>query len=153
MLRLTKLLLLLLLFSSAAMAQKKQKTTAKPVVTAPVRDTSITDEVKDAMADNIAVVTIDDNDQGDGGGQNVSSVLTAGRDPFFSVMSFNFNSVRYRMRGYDGDLNTTFMNGIQMDNLDNGFTPFGLWGGLNDVMRNREVSIGLRYNTFSFVDI
>jgi hypothetical protein len=153
MLRLTKLLLLLLLFSSAAMAQKKQKTTAKPVVTAPVRDTSITDEVKDAMADNIAVVTIDDNDQGDGGGQNVSSVLTAGRDPFFSVMSFNFNSVRYRMRGYDGDLNTTFMNGIQMDNLDNGFTPFGLWGGLNDVMRNREVSIGLRYNTFSFGDI
>jgi hypothetical protein len=30
---------------------------------------------------------------------------------------------------------------------------FGLWGGLNDVMRNREVSIGLRYNTFAFGDI
>jgi hypothetical protein len=33
------------------------------------------------------------------------------------------------------------MNGIPMDNLDNGFTPFGLWGGLNDVMRNRDLSI------------
>jgi hypothetical protein len=35
------------------------------------------------MSDNIAVVTIDENDQGDGGAPNVSSVLTAGRDPFF----------------------------------------------------------------------
>jgi hypothetical protein len=34
------------------------------------------------------------------------------------------------------------MNSIPMDNLDNGFTPYGLWGGLNDVMRNRDVSLG-----------
>ena len=154
MVKLTNLCLLLLFFSTTVIAQKKQKTTTKPVVTAaPVRDTFITDQIKDVMADGIAVVTIDENDQGDGGAQNVSSVLTAGRDPFFSVMSFNFNAVRYRMRGYDGDLNTTYLNGIPMDNLDNGFTPFGLWGGLNDVMRNREVSIGLRYNTFAFGDI
>ena len=66
------------------------------------------------------MVTVDDNDQGDGGSQNVSSVLTAGRDPFFSAASFNFSAVRFRMRGYDGDNNTTYMNGIPMDNLDNG---------------------------------
>jgi hypothetical protein len=69
---------------------------------------------------------------------------------FFSVMSFNFNAFRFRMRGYDGDMNTTLLNGIPMDNLDNGFTPFGLWGGLNDVMRNRDVSLGLRPSTFAF---
>ncbi len=148
----TKLLVLLLLATSTAMAQKKPIIPKKDT-TNQNRDTAITDEVKDAISDNIAVVTVDDNDQGDGGGQNVSSVLTAGRDPFFSVMSFNFNAVRFRVRGYDGDLNTTYLNGIQMDNLDNGFTPFGLWGGLNDVMRNRDVSIGLRYNTFAYGDV
>jgi hypothetical protein len=153
MLRLTKLLLLLLFASTAVIAQKKQTSPKKDTVITASGDTTITDETKDAISDNIAVVTVDDNDQGDGGSQNVSSVLTAGRDPFFSVMSFNFNAVRFRVRGYDGDLNTTYMNGIQMDNLDNGFTPFGLWGGLNDVMRNRDVSVGLRYNTFAFGDI
>ena len=45
------------------------------------------------------------------------------------------------------------MNGIPMESIDNGFTPFGLWGGLNDVMRNRDVSLGLRNNTFSFGNI
>ena len=116
----------MLLVSTTAIAQKKQTTLRKDTVITASGDTTITDETKDAISDNIAVVTVDDNDQGDGGSQNVSSVLTAGRDPFFSVMSFNFNAVRFRVRGYDGDLNTTYMNGIQMDNLDNGFTPFGL---------------------------
>ena len=136
-----------------SMAQKSKSTATKKTTTTVARDTTITDEIKDAMTDNIAVVTIDENDQGDGGTQNVSSVLTAGRDPFYSVMSFNFNAFRFKARGYDGDLNTTYMNGVPMDNLDNGFTPFGLWGGLNDVMRNRDVSLGLRPNTFAFGDI
>jgi hypothetical protein len=99
------------------------------------------------------MVSIDDNDLGDGGNQNVASLLTAGRDPFFSAASFNFSAVRFRIRGYDNDHFSTFLNGVPMDNLDNGFTPFGLWGGLNDVMRNRDVSWGLRYNTFTFGDI
>ncbi|MBX2931093.1 MAG: TonB-dependent receptor [Chitinophagaceae bacterium] len=155
MLKLSKLAIILLMaVPFTLMAQKKQTTTKKGnTTTTATRDTTVTDEVKDAISENIAVVTIDEDDQGDGGAQNVSSVLTAGRDPFFSVMSFNFNAFRYRMRGYDGDLNTTYLNGIPMDNLDNGFIPYGLWGGLNDVMRNRDVSIGLRPSTFSFGDI
>ena len=154
MLKFTKFAIILLMaVPITSMAQKSKSTATKKTTTTVARDTTITDEIKDAMTDNIAVVTIDENDQGDGGAQNVSSVLTAGRDPFYSVMSFNFNAFRFKARGYDGDLNTTYMNGVPMDNLDNGFTPFGLWGGLNDVMRNRDVSLGLRPNTFAFGDI
>ena len=87
MLKLTKLLTLLLLFSSATvMAQKSKSPKIKDTSTVKV-DTTIHDEEKDIQTDNIAVVTVDDNDQGDGGSQNVSSVLTAGRDPFFSAES------------------------------------------------------------------
>lgn len=139
-----KLLLLLCCISLAASAQ---------VDSTSKKDSAILDEVKDAVLDNISTISLDDNDLGDGGNQNISSLLTAGRDPFYSAASFNFSAVRFRIRGYDNDLFSTFMNGIPMDNLDNGFTPFGLWGGLNDVMRNRDVSWGLRYNTFTFGDI
>lgn len=139
-----KLLLLCVLCSgTAAMAQ---------VDTTGRRDTLVID-VKEGIVDNIPVVSLDENDLGDGGSQATSSLLTAGRDPFYSAASFNFSAVRFRIRGYDNDLFSTYMNGIPMDNLDNGFTPFGLWGGLNDVMRNRDVSWGLRYNTFAFGDI
>lgn len=40
-----------------------------------------------------------------------------------------------------------------MENLDNGFTPYGQWGGLNDVLRNRESTSGLRSSTFGFGDM
>jgi hypothetical protein len=140
----TRLLLLFLFAGTVAMAQVDS--TAK-------KDTVIIDDLKDAVLDNLPTLSLDDNDLGDGGSQNISSLLTAGRDPFYSAASFNFSAVRFRIRGYDNDLFSTFMNGIPMDNLDNGFTPFGLWGGLNDVMRNRDQSWGLRYNTFTFGDI
>ncbi|MCZ2225081.1 MAG: TonB-dependent receptor [Chitinophagales bacterium] len=156
MIRLSKLAIILLIaVPITLMAQKKQKSNQKENTTntKTSRDTTIIDDLKDEMAGDIAVIAIDEDDKGDGGSQNVSSVLTAGRDPFYSVMSFNFNAFRFKMRGYDGDMNTTYLNGIPMDNLDNGFTPYSLWGGLNDVMRNRDISIGLRPNTYSFGDI
>lgn len=142
---LKKRLLLLLMLGAGTAALGQIDSTAR-------KDTVIED-VKEGVLDNIPVVSLDDNDLGDGGSQNTSSLLTAGRDPFYSAASFNFSAVRFKIRGYDNDLFSTYMNGIPMDNLDNGFTPFGLWGGLNDVMRNRDVSWGLRYNTFAFGDI
>ncbi|HYC41128.1 MAG TPA: TonB-dependent receptor [Chitinophagaceae bacterium] len=143
----TKLLLASLFAAGAVAAQPPN-----PVDTLPRKD-SLIEEVRESVAENIPTLSLDDNDLGDVGSQNVSSVLTAGRDPFFTAASFNFSPVRFRIRGYDADLFSTYMNGVPMENLDNGFTPFGLWGGLNDVMRNREVSLGLRYNTFAFGDI
>ncbi|MGQ0738235.1 MAG: TonB-dependent receptor [Bacteroidota bacterium] len=145
--RKTKLLLLFLFTGTVAMAQVKP-----PVDSLPVRDTTV-EEHQEAVLDNIPVISLDENELNDGSSQNVSSVLTAGRDPFFSASAFNWSPVRFRIRGYDADMFSTYMNGIPMENLDNGFTPFGLWGGLNDVLRNREISIGLRYNTFAFGDI
>ena len=140
-----RLLLLLALCAGTTVIAQVDSTARK--------DSTVIDEVKDAVLDNIPTVSLDENDLGDGGAQNISSLLTAGRDPFYTAASFNFSPVRFRIRGYDNDHFSTFMNGIPMDNLDNGFTPFGLWGGLNDVMRNRDVSWGLRYNTFAYGDI
>jgi hypothetical protein len=146
-----KLTLLLSVILGGIMVNAQPKTN-NPNDTLPTKD-SIAMELKDQMLDNIPVVSLDENSLGDGSSQNISSVLTAGRDPFFSAASFNFSAVRYRVRGYDADANSTYMNGIPMENLDNGFTPFGLWGGLNDVMRNRDLNIGLRPTTFAFGDI
>lgn len=144
-----KLLLVCLVMANVSFAQQ---TPLLPDSTAK-RDTSNLEDLKEAVLENIPTVSLDDNDLGDGSNQNVSSILTAGRDPYFSAVSFNFSAVRFRLRGYENDLFSTYMNGIPMDNLDNGFTPFGLWGGLNDVTRNKDVSYGLRTNTFAFGDI
>ena len=115
-------------------------------------DTSNNEETKESLLDNIPIVSVDENDNQDGSAQNVSSVLTAGRDPYYNGAVFHFNPVRFRFRGYDADAFGTYMNGVPMENLDNGFTPFGLWGGLNDVLRNRDATLGLRPTGYAFGD-
>lgn len=116
-------------------------------------DTTIVEQLKEDVSDNIPVVSLDENDGQDGSAQNISSQLSAGRDPFFNAASFKFNAVRFRIRGYDADLFSTYMNGAPMENLDNGFTPFGLWGGLNDVLRNRDNSLGLKPTPYAYGDL
>ena len=116
-------------------------------------DSSIIQDLKDNALDNIPIITLDDNDLGDASAQNISSLLTAGRDPFYNAATFSFSAARFRIRGYNADFSSTYINSIPMDNLDNGYTPFGLWGGLNDVFRNRDINIGVRYSTFAFGDI
>src|ERR1700754_1406911 len=88
------LLLPAVFFGTMALAQKStDKDTAR------TKTDSVVNEIKDDITETIPTVTIDD--EGDGGGQGVASLLTAGRDPFYNAASFNFNAVRFRIRGYD----------------------------------------------------
>lgn len=141
---------LMLAFSGAAFSQVKPAQPTEPVAKT---DTTILEDVKEGLQDNIPVVSLDENDGQDGSAQNISSQLNAGRDPFMSAATFKFSAVRFRIRGYDADLFSTYMNGVPMENLDNGFTPFGLWGGLNDVLRNRDNVTSLRPSSYSFGDL
>src|SRR5688572_27813747 len=80
----TRLLLLLLLCAGTA-ANAQTDSTAK-------KDTLI-EEVRDGVVDNIPIVSLDENDLGDGASGNTSSLLTAGRDPFYSAASFNWSAL------------------------------------------------------------
>jgi len=117
------------------------------------RDSVASEELKDNVSDNIPTISLSNDELDDEGAQNISSQLTAGRDPFYNAAAFNFSPARFRIRGYDADFASVYINGVPMDNLDNGYTPWGLWGGLNDVFRNRDVNFGTRYTTFAFGDI
>ncbi|MFT3908616.1 MAG: TonB-dependent receptor [Ferruginibacter sp.] len=141
-----RLFAIIVLMGSANMvlAQEAPKDTK-----AAVTDTTLED-TKDAVLDNIPVVSLDENDDQDGGAQNLTSALNSGRNPFIQAATFNFNVVRFRIRGYDANEFSTFMNGVPMENLDNGYTPYGLWGGLNDVVRNRQYTPGLQSVSYGY---
>ena len=102
------------------------------------------------MLDNLPTVAIDDDDLSDNGGGDVSSMLTAGRNPFLNAASFNFSVMRFKLRGYDNNWNDTYINGLPFNGLDNGNTPFGLWSGVSNMMRARENTLGLQAVNFGF---
>ncbi len=114
----------------------------------PKRDSTLLD-IKSEVRDNLPTIIINEDDPDDEGSNLVSSILTAGRDPFLSAAEFNFSPVRFRLRGYETQGNAVYINGIDFSGLDNGFTPFGLWSGLNNTMRAQQNVYGLHANDFS----
>ncbi len=77
-------------------------------------------------------------------GQNVSSVLNASRDAFLSAATFGWGQYFFRIRGYENDHNTLFMNGVPLNDLEEGGVFYNAWSGLNDVFRGRNVTLGLQ---------
>lgn len=100
----------------------------------------------------IPTISIDDESANDGN-QEISSLLSAARDPFISAASFNLGAFRFRIRGYDPEYNSIQLNGIQMNDPENGALVFGEWGGLNDVLRNTDANYGLAPVSFAFGNI
>ncbi len=127
----------------------------KPALDSSVikRDSAEIRNFKDAELDDIPTITLDDNSLNSSSSENVSIPLSAGRDPFYAASYYNFSPLRFKSRGYDADVSETYINGVPMANLDNGYTPYTLWGGLTDVLHDRQITIGLANNNFSFGDV
>ena len=102
--------------------------------------------------DQIFVVTLGD-EVNDVDQENVSALLTARNDRFAATAAFTFGVARFRIRGYDSQNTDVFLNGIQVNELENGRTIWSQWGGLNDVLRNRTAQIGLLPTDYAIAGI
>lgn len=78
------------------------------------------------------------------------SLLQAGRDVFLNRVAFDFGQAFFRARGYDSRETKVLLNGIVMNSPLDGRPQWNQWGGLNDVVRNQEISFGLRPSDLDF---
>lgn len=81
----------------------------------------------------------EDSDDAVSGSDRVS-LLTSSRDPFLSAASYVFSTARFRARGYDSPYSSQMLNGVEMNDLNSGYSAWSLWGGLNDVTRQQQTS-------------
>ena len=105
-----------------------------------------------ANATDIAIISINTGDIGQGNdlGQEYSSILSAGRDPYNAAAAFNFSGGRFWARGYNNEDRHLYLNGFAVNDLDDGRVLWGAWGGLNDVLRNQENNFTLQATSFGF---
>ena len=102
---------------------------------------------------DLPIVAINESERSESNMPFVPSLLSANRDVFLTTASFHFNSLRFKMRGYDADLFTTHINGMNMNSLTDGNTQWGLWSGLNEVTKNTQLILGLRPGEMAFGNI
>ncbi|WP_028377361.1 carboxypeptidase regulatory-like domain-containing protein [Leeuwenhoekiella sp. MAR_2009_132] len=80
----------------------------------------------------------------------ISGLLGATNDAFSNAAAYDFSSTFFRPRGLDSKYSKVLINGIELNKINTGRPQWGNWGGLNDVMRNREFSLGIQPSEYSF---
>ncbi len=103
----------------------------------------------------IGVIHLSDDElgQNEGDSFSISGLLQASGDVFLKAAAFDFSAAFYRPRGLNSANGKVLINGIEMNKQYTGRPQWGNWGGLNDVQRNREFSMGLKANDHTFGDI
>ncbi|MEM9679185.1 MAG: TonB-dependent receptor [Bacteroidota bacterium] len=105
---------------------------------------------------DLFIISISDdnlNSEDDGLTDNVSGLLLASRDVFLNAAAFDFSATFFRPRGLDNANGKVLINGIEMNKQFNGRPQWGNWGGLNDVQRNQEFTMGMSANDYTFGDL
>lgn len=85
--------------------------------------------------------------------QETAPMLTASRDPYTNTAGYTFSPVRFRVRGYDSQYQSQLLNGLHMNDMNNGYSAWSLWGGLNDAVRNQETVLNTETSDFTFGNI
>ncbi|WP_369793765.1 carboxypeptidase regulatory-like domain-containing protein [Sediminibacter sp. Hel_I_10] len=105
---------------------------------------------------DLFIISISDdnlNSEDDGLTDNISGLLQSSRDVFLNAAAYDFSATFFRPRGLDNANGKVLINGIEMNKQFNGRPLWANWGGLNDVQRNQEFSMGISANDYTFGDL
>ena len=139
----TRLVLIVILFINFNIfSQEEQQIT----VTDTINDLSSTNDVVDMFSISLSDDELNDDTSAS---DNISGLLNSSMDVFYRTAAYEFSSSFFKVRGLDSDNAIVHINGVKMNKLYNGRPQWSNWGGLNDVLRNQELSNGsipLKYN-------
>jgi hypothetical protein len=125
-----------------------------PIVVSEGRELNLPDLIIefDDSDDDLFTITLSDDElnSDSSGADNISGLLSASMDIFQRTAAFEFSQSFFRMRGLNTDNGTVLMNGIEMNKVFDGRPQWSNWGGINDVLRSQELSVGLSPSSYNF---
>ena len=125
-----------------------------PIVVNEGQTVNITDMTlsKDVSEADLFTITLTDDelDNDDSGLDNISGLLQSSLDVFQRTAAFEFSSSFFKVRGLNSENGSVLINGIEMNKLYDGRPQWSDWGGLNDVLRNQELTTGLQPSSYNF---
>ncbi|KAF2336308.1 peptidase associated domain and porin domain-containing protein [Flavobacterium daemonense] len=111
-------------------------------------------QLEDLYADETpaALITLLDTDLSDDSSSSemTSGLLQSSKDAFMQTATFNWGQARFKVRGLDSENGTMMLNGMTMNKIFDGRPQWNNWGGLNNVTRNQEFSVGAAASNYSF---
>lgn len=112
------------------------------------QNTTTSETEKDLKQDN-AAFTFSESQLGedDDMTQNVIMV-NSNTNLYASNVGYLWSPVRFKFRAYGSQYNDIYMNGVQVNNLENGQFNYSTVGGMNDATRNQDAALPFEANAF-----
>ncbi|NME66632.1 TonB-dependent receptor [Flammeovirga aprica] len=98
-------------------------------------------------------LSLTDLDMDDDDSQSTPGLLFSSGDAYSSIAGFAWGPYWFRQRGYNSSYMKVYFDGIDMASPERGYASWSLWGGLNDVIRNKEVTTSTQPIDFDFGDV
>ena len=139
----TRLVLIIILFINLNIFSQAEQ---QIIISDTIKDLSTTNDVVDLFSISLSDDELNDDTSAS---DNISGLLNSSMDVFYRTAAYEFSSSFFKVRGLDSDNAIVHINGVKMNKLYNGRPQWSNWGGLNDVLRNQELSNGsipLKYN-------
>ena len=120
------------------------------VIETSVDSTSI--DNSDKLIEDLFSISLSDDELNDdtSASDNISGLLNSSMDVFYRTAAYEFSPSFFKVRGLDSDNANVLINGINMNKMYNGRPQWSNWGGLNDVLRNQELSNGISASIYNF---
>lgn len=89
----------------------------------------------------------------EGNAQSIAALTGASDDVYYNAASYDFQPMRFQVRGYDSKYTETYINGISFNDLARGRFNYSTLGGMNRAFRDKTTSLGLGAANFGFGNI
>ena len=84
--------------------------------------------------------------------QNVI-MMNSNSNVYTSNVGYLWSPVRFKFRAYSSQSSDIYMNGVQVNNLENGQFNYSTIGGMNDATRNQDAATPFEVNAFGMSSI
>lgn len=93
-------------------------------------------------------------DENENYSQNATSLASYNEDMYLTNVGYMWSPMRFRVRGYDSEYHGNYINGMLMNDAENGrFGYSRIIGGLNDVTKNQQGVMSYEQNTIGYMNL
>ena len=90
------------------------------------------------------------DDEGSAASQSASYLSGAADDVYLQAASYSYSPMRFNVRGYEQRESSTYINGLNFNDLERGRFNYSSLGGLNNAMRNKDAVNGLEMPGYAY---
>lgn len=117
-------------------------------------DTTFVSNIEEEIHQESSSFVLSESQLGEDDDQTVNVIqVGSANNVYTSNIGYQWSPVRFKFRAYDSRYNDVYMNGVMVNNVENGRFNFSTIGGMNDATRNQDAANPFEDNSFGISNL